>query len=271
MHIKNSFFTDEENNLSTRFIKDGYVIQEVEDKISLERIIQFISSTIIEKFALKEHIEPLILLNNIHNYINSEELNNVRLLLINAINNESWFRQAFYKIGSKLISSLVGNELVMQRRINLSIQLPNDASSLLPVHSDVWSGDSPYEAVMWLPLVDCYKTKSMYIMNPNENQLIEKNIFDGSHSSAEQLFKTIENKISFLDVPYGHFIIFNQNLMHGNRVNEEKESRWSMNCRFKSVFSPYSDKRIGEFFDPITLRPVTSYAMNYDFPKKNSD
>ena len=45
----------------------------------------------------------------------------------------------------------------MQMRVNLSIQLPRDKSSLLPVHSDVWSGDSPFETVVWLPLVDCFK------------------------------------------------------------------------------------------------------------------
>ena len=38
---------------------------------------------------------------------------------------------------------------MMQRNINLSIQFPNDKGSLLPVHSDVWSGDSPYEINLW--------------------------------------------------------------------------------------------------------------------------
>ena len=45
----------------------------------------------------------------------------------------------------------------MQQRINLSIQLPNDKSSLLPIHSDTWSGDSPFETVVWIPMVNCYK------------------------------------------------------------------------------------------------------------------
>ena len=52
----------------------------------------------------------------------------------------------------------------MQLRIGLSIQLPGDESSLLPIHADTWTGVSPYESVVWLPLVDCYKTKSMFIL-----------------------------------------------------------------------------------------------------------
>ena len=34
---------------------------------------------------------------------------------------------------------------MMQKSLNLSIQFPKDDSSLLPIHSDVWSGDSPFE------------------------------------------------------------------------------------------------------------------------------
>ena len=62
----------------------------------------------------------------------------------------------------------------MQMRVNLSIQLPRDKSSLLPVHSDVWSGDSPFETVVWLPLVDCFKTKSMFILPPAKYNKIKK-------------------------------------------------------------------------------------------------
>ena len=50
----------------------------------------------------------------------------------------------------------------MQNRINLSIQLPKDKGSLLDTHADTWNGNSPFEIVVWVPLVDCYKTKSMY-------------------------------------------------------------------------------------------------------------
>ena len=56
---------------------------------------------------------------------------------------------------------------------------------------------------------------------------------------------------------YGQFLIFNQSLPHGNVVNKEKQTRWSMNCRFKTIFSPYEDKKIGEFFLPITTRAIT--------------
>ena len=52
---------------------------------------------------------------------------------------------------------------------------------LLPIHSDVWSGDSPYEINLWLPLVDCYRSKSMY--------LLKKKIFGKIYFKIEKKIK----------------------------------------------------------------------------------
>jgi hypothetical protein len=40
-----------------------------------------------------------------------------------------------------------------------------------------------------------------------------------------------------------------------------------MNCRFKGVFTPYGDKKIGEFFEPITLRAASRNGMSYQYPE----
>ena len=76
----------------------------------------------------------------------------------------------------------------------------------------------------------------------------------------------IRPHVEWLDVKFGEAVLFTQNIMHGNVMNEEISSRWSMNCRFKSAFSPYADKKLGEFFEPITLRPATLLGARYKFP-----
>ena len=73
-----------------------------------------------------------------------------------------------------------------------------------------------------------------------------------------------EDPDGFLTVDYGTILIFSQTLMHGNRVNQEPGTRWLMNCRFKSVLSPYFDKKLGEFFDSIAVRPATRMGMRYE-------
>jgi sporadic carbohydrate cluster 2OG-Fe(II) oxygenase len=106
----------------------------------------------------------------------------------------------------------------------------------------------------------------MYILEQKDYPSFKKDMERKNYSSSEDIFKLVKNKIKWLTVDYGQFLIFNQGLPHGNVINTEKESRWSMNCRFKSFFSPYGDKKIGEFFLPITTRAMSEIGMNFEHP-----
>ena len=121
--------------------------------------------------------------------------------------------------------------------------------------------------MVWLPLVNCYKTKSMYILPPKKYKKLEEKFYKISNKSSENLYQYIKKDIEWIKIKFGQLLIFNQSLPHGNRVNFEKETRWSMNCRFKSIFTPFGDKKIGEFFQPITLRKISELGMKYNLPK----
>jgi len=257
-----SFLKQIEKKKNKVFLNKGYIISKVENISSLK----YISSLITKSVNQQINENVFSDLNTIHKKISIEELNNFRLTIINKINKDKSLRYHYFNIAREALYILAGNELMMQKNINLSIQFPNDNSSLLPIHSDVWSGDSPYEINLWIPLVNCYKTKSMYILEQKDYPSFKKDMERKNYSSSEDIFKLVKNKIKWLTVNYGQFLIFNQALPHGNVINKEKESRWSMNCRFKSFFSPYGDKKIGEFFLPITTRAMSEIGMNFEYP-----
>ncbi len=81
------------------------------------------------------------MLDSIHTRVSVDDLNGLRLHVFNGLNAEPWFRPTYFRLARSTIETIVGNELCMQRRVNLSIQMPGDRSSLLATHSDVWSGD----------------------------------------------------------------------------------------------------------------------------------
>jgi len=261
------FLDQDEVNLNNELIQNGYIIRPVDNIEALNKIKEFFIKNIEPYFKINKDEFDKNLLDNVHNYISPVELNEFRLNIINEMNSYAELRHLYYLVCKNILNAVVGNELAMQSRINLSIQLPGDSSSLLQVHSDTWSGDSPYEVVVWLPLVDCYDTKSMYIL-PQKHLNDMNHFFDDSgEKDSEDLFKSIENNIKYLEVKFGNVLIFNQSLPHGNRINQEPETRWTMNCRFKSLFSPYGDKKIGEFFTPITLRAASRIGMTYKYPE----
>lgn len=266
-----SFMSEEEQGLTEQFLKEGYVCLPVENRALLDKLRAHVASFVAQQLTVQLPDDDGEFLNNIHQFIASDDLNQTRLSTINMLTNLTWFNQAYFHLAKRTLEALVGNELVMQRGIGLSIQLPNDTSSLLNVHADTWSGDSPFEAVLWVPLVDCYKTKSMYILPPKAAQQLSQRFSELHATTNDDFFSQIEKEAVFIDVPYGYFLLFNQNLPHGNRINGEEETRWTLNRRFKGLFSPYADKKFGEFFEPITMRAATRIGMLYEYPRVDCD
>jgi len=252
------------------FLNHGFV------KITIEKNLLNSISNLIFNFLKKKlnykKSDSLFFFNNFHNLINISKLNEIRLEIINFLSSNPEFKKKIYLLVKKNLDEIVGNELVIQKTLNLVIQLPKDESAILDLHADTWGGNSPFEIVVWLPLVNCFKTKSMFILDNNKNKKIinklENEFKKGKSISTEKLFQRIKKNITWLDVKYGEVILFNPALPHGARKNLEKETRFSINCRFKGIFTPYGDKKIGEYFEPITLKPMSKLGLKYFNEKK---
>ena len=260
------FLRQDEVALGAQFLEHGYVIAPVADQSALDRLRTAMAEIAARHLGLQTPRDPGAFLDDIHTLADATALNPLRMAVINGVNDLPWARQVYFELARPLLETIVGNELAMQRRLNLSIQMPGDDSSLLAVHADVWDGDSPFEVVVWLPFVDCFNTKTMFLLPPEQGHAVEARMADFDGGSTDDLYAAIEDDLIWLDVPYGNVLLFNQNLMHGNRVNREGGARWTMNCRFKGLFSPYAGKRLGEFFEPITVRPASRVGMSHELP-----
>ena len=245
------------------YIKNGFIVNKIDQLDKFNHLNNFLKKNI--KIFLKTKKE--INLNFLHKYI-GRDLNKLRLFLIQKINNDTKFKDNLFNIAKKEIFDIVGNELAIQKNINLSIQCPNDDSSLLPIHSDTWDGNSPFESVLWVPFVNCYDSKSMFILNAKKYSKFEKVYKKKKVKSANDLYRNLKTHIEFVKIKHGEFLLFNQNLPHGNIVNKTNETRISLNCRFKSLFTPYRQKELGTFFEPLIVRPASKIGLKYKFPEK---
>tara|TARA_B110000977_G_scaffold201844_1_gene299212 strand:+ start:5871 stop:6689 length:819 start_codon:yes stop_codon:yes gene_type:complete len=249
------------------FQKNGYIILKNHNKDSLNYIQKKIFNLLKDKKL--EKTDPLLFFKNFHKKIKKTQLNDVRLRAINAINHDKLFRDHYFKVGQDTLESLVGNELAMQKKINLSLQIPNDKKSMLPMHSDIYAGESPFEVVMWIPLTNVKKTThSMFITNPKDNIKINEEVTQTKSKTIMQIFNKYRDKFKFLEVKFGEILIFTPILLHGNVVNKTKETRISLNCRFKSLLSPYdvfskTHRNIPHFYKPLNIKPLTSIGFNF--------
>ena len=82
-----------------------------------------------------------------------------------------------------------------------------------------------------------------------------------------EIINYIKKDLKFINIKFGQVLIFSQNLPHGNFVNKEKKTRWSLNARVKSLMSPYSSKGLLDFFDIVKILPATELGLEYEYPK----
>jgi sporadic carbohydrate cluster 2OG-Fe(II) oxygenase len=207
-------------------------------------------------------------LDHIHRLVPVDRLNAFRLSIYRELNAKPWFRPTYFRLGRKVLETLVGNELAMQNRINFSIQLPEDKTSLLDIHADVFSGETPFQVVQWLPFVDVESTKSMFILPRPKSESVVARLADFSRGGMRALYDAVKHDLVWLKIPYGKVLIFSPNFLHGNVVNVESTTRWSVNCRFTGLFTPYdvAEKSLGSFYLPITVRPVTRLGLAFRPP-----
>ena len=268
MGLIDSFARKQDSALIDEFMTNGYVICDADDRSALDALRHEVVKKAAELSELPMPADEDKFLNEFHKLLPIEKLNNVRLGLYRYFADQSWFRPTYFALGRSKLETLVGNELAMQNRINFSIQMPNDKTSLLDIHADVFSGETPYQVVQWIPLVNVSKSKSMFILPREKSNAAIAKMKEYGAGGMKALFAAVEKDLLWLDIPYGKILIFCPNFLHGNVINVEETTRWSMNVRFTGLFTPYvsPDKGIGSFYLPITPRPVTKLGMDYKVP-----
>jgi sporadic carbohydrate cluster 2OG-Fe(II) oxygenase len=247
-----------------RFLRDGYTIEPASDRAALDAIRARVAELAATHLGLGVPADVGSFLDDFVTSCDPAKLNDVRLAVIDGLLRWDEFRSLYFRCARPILEEIVGNELAMQRGVGFSIQLPNDPGSVLPLHSDAWSEDSAFEVVLWIPLVDVYRTKSMFLLPLPLDLKWRERMAD--FPSVDALFAAAEPDLRWLDIRYGDVLVFSHTVMHGNRMNVEDSARWSLNVRFKALFTPYSDKRLGEFFEPLTIRPASRIGMTYVLP-----
>ncbi len=255
------------SNLIKNFEKNGYVIVPGDMGI-LKKIRNYIHEIIKkEKNIIKSGMVESTF-NNFHKIVKPKNINNLRFKIYNRINKGELFSNMYYQVSKKYLDEIIGNELAMQKKINLSIQMPNDKDSLLDLHSDIYAGESPFQVVVWIPLVDAFDTKSMFFTNPKFNKKMNNLLLNTNKFTTKQMYLKNKSKFRFLNVKFGNILIFSPLILHGNTINRTVETRFSLNCRFKSLLSPYdvlkkSHRNIPNFYRPLNIKPMTKIGFNY--------
>jgi sporadic carbohydrate cluster 2OG-Fe(II) oxygenase len=207
-----------------------------------------------------------VALSDLHSRLPISKVNAIRMATFKHLNvTPGQYDSVLDRIAGATLRRILGPDLLVQTKLNLSIQLPGDEGSQLDLHSDCWSGDTPFQVNLWVPLTPCFASNSMFLLSEKKSatciRLINKNVT--LDKSALWTFVAEED---FLALSEGESIIFNPGLVHGNVLNRTNQTRVSINVRFKNVFSPdasteYISRSAGPYYRKFKFSEWTELAL----------
>lgn len=181
------------------------------------------------------------------------ELNALRIELIRRVTADCDVKEMVFKAFETQLLALLGPDILAQRNCNLVLQPPGDPNPS-ELHRDA-PANSPYELVVWVPLVNCFATKAMYILDIESTERAFERLdadpadWAGFEAYARSLAVTPS-------VPFGKALVFHTGCLHGSDINAEGETRVSLNVRYKNLFSPSGLKNQLQFFSPLRVSDV---------------
>ena len=250
--------------LSNSYETDGFIIN-LADREYLDLLKREIEDAFLE--YTNANCLRATSLENAHHVVAHSQSNDLRLFIMQKLFNGLSFNRNYFNASRYVIHALCGNELAMQKRPGLSVNLPQNPNDVLPIHADTWNGVSPFELNIWIPFVDCTKSMCLYILK-RDKYMARLNECSGLLKlSSDELYKELYDDLTWIPIEFGQLLAFDQSLPHGFSLNTEKNSHWSINCRFKGLHTPYWDKKLGEYFMPISVKTCTRLGMSYEHPE----
>ncbi len=199
--------------------------------------------------------------NQFHRHgLSGADLNNIRMTMVGFCSKVLRAHRKVFDVFEKPLVELLGPDIVAQKTVNVVIQPPGDRDQV-HTHRDA-PLNSNFEVVVWLPLVNCYGTKTMFVCDKATSLQGLTLLKEGK--PYEEFTRFSETRAVSLVIPYGTALFFAAGLVHGCPVNVENETRWSLNIRYKSLFSPYASKGLAEFFEVLPLSSATQVALDFE-------
>jgi sporadic carbohydrate cluster 2OG-Fe(II) oxygenase len=141
----------------------------------------------------------------------------------------------------KLVESLCGKELFIQRRATIVMNVPGEGQAKQWPHYELMSGISPFTYVIWAPLHDLEENSGVYYIDQKQSlEIMKKEQETGIVNGPTVLNMMSEKKPEQLN--FGQAIVFNPFVLHGNIAFNSKLARVAYNVRFQSCNKPLLQK-----------------------------
>lgn len=253
------------------FERRGYCIVEADDRAALDELRRDIRDVMYERIAVPPRtaapgatLEAAVGadLDEVHRHLDTPEAADaLRLAVTPTIAGALAANRRIFGAFRGHLEALVGGDVLAQRVPNVVLQPPGHPTPT-ELHRDA-PANSAYEIVVWLPLVDCHDTKSMYVLDraATRDALALHRLRPQDRDGFAGL---LDARAELVSVPYGSALLFWSALFHGSQVNRESATRVSLNTRYKHLFAPLGMKDPFRYFEILRTTQLTRLGLAFE-------
>lgn len=180
-----------------------------------------------------------------------------------------------------LLQEFIGPDICIQRCPYLRIARPNANQDNIDFHRDTQYGGSPYELSFLIPFLDLDEDSSIRVISgshiaaerdyPSEktdSPDVEKGSLKhklGLPYAPHRFVPPVDDRMKPVPLKYGQALFFNLALVHGQKCNTSRASRFSTDIRLVNSLAPITwDRNVTEsFYEPLCSSPVSEQARRY--------
>jgi ectoine hydroxylase-related dioxygenase (phytanoyl-CoA dioxygenase family) len=82
-------------------------------------------------------------------------------------------------------------------------------------------------------------------------------------SDREGFESLLRERAEFMEVGFGQVLLFWSGLFHGSVINDESQTRLSLNTRYKSLFAPLGLKDPFRYFTVLRMSALTRLGLDF--------
>ncbi|BDX07770.1 hypothetical protein [Planctobacterium marinum] len=268
----NMIFSCRELDTATQFMADnGFMVISGISVTSLEAVKKMLLS------ELQSYFDPELTLENYHQYVSSDnEHKKIQFQLFSKLS-ESQSHFALVKDNQSLFKSIYGPDIDIQVQPYLRIARPGCYQDNIGLHRDTFYGNSAYEI-----------SNSVNLTRVNSKGAL--NLVAGSHKlgPVDTIKKQSDvvakgsnaNKMGFLYAPKeiqqaeqysqtpvalaeDQILMFSLGVIHGQKVNQDCITRWSIDFRLKPSFAPVSKNLKEGYYCNLFRSGLSRAAISY--------
>jgi len=254
------FLSDDDAELGNEYLQEGFVVIESESSSSSAEIQKIIQR------ALVEFLGRDIDLENCHMELSEQHLSKAVAHLSSVVAAMPSLNDLLFSCATNAIMALCGNQIQMQKSVQLSVSIAGSPQMNVASHADSWTGDSPFELVQWVPLTRTDSENTLRILSPSRSiQLLEK-VGSLQRADMTELVGDEECNLKPILIKPGQILLFNGNCLHGTGTSVEGLSRWALNIRYSPILlTPLAepDRGLGSYLHPVSMRAVLEAGLPF--------